>query len=605
MKIFKLFITAFIAAVALSACQKELSFPDNGTSSGALKKDGAGACVPITVNGIYKVDSILNASNFVDVQVNVSLPGTFEIKSDTVNGYSFRKVGSVVFGTNTIRLYATGKPKTAGTNTFTIKYGSSACTFDVTVIAAGSSGAVYTIGGAPGICTGAMAGGTYVAGVALAPSNTLTIQVNVSVVGYYAIGATTTNGFVFSGTGVFTLTGIQNVVLTGNGTPTTAGNTLVTVTNLTATCTYSVTVQPGAGGGTAAYTLSGTPNVCTGSTVNGVYTAGILATSANTVTLNVNVTATGTYAITTGIVNGFAFSKTGTFTATGAQTVTLVATGTPTVAGPFSFVASGNGSSSCSFSVNCNAAGPAGAFVLGSCSSITVAGTYAVGTPLTASNIMTVPVVVSTIGSYNITTNLVNGFIFTASGTFSATGAQNVVLTGIGIPLVAGTSNFTVTNGQTSSCTVPVTVTAGSGGTSIFQCKINGVLNTFTFGATGSYAAPGNFNIVGQKTATGFEAMGMNIDRSVGGFTILVPGTYTIAASTGSTYIIDAVYVDAATNFWDPNQTTAPFDPFTITITSISATRVVGTFSGTVRDNFSTGAVTKIITEGVFDLPVN
>lgn len=249
MKIFKSLIIAIIAASAFTACQKELKFDVNGVSTGSLKKDGSGSCAPVTVNGIYKVDSVLNASNFVDVQVNVAVPGTFEIKSDTVNGYSFRKVGSVVFGANTIRLYATGKPIAAGSNTFTIKYGTSICTFDITAIPSTTSGAVYTIGGAPGTCTGAIAGGTYVAGVALAPSNTITIQVNVSVVGYYTIGAATTNGFVFSGSGVFSTTGLQNVVLTGTGTPINAGATTVTVTNLSATCSYTVTVQTGTGGG--------------------------------------------------------------------------------------------------------------------------------------------------------------------------------------------------------------------------------------------------------------------------------------------------------------------------------------------------------------------
>lgn len=249
MKIFKSFIIALLAAGAFMSCQKELKFEDNGVSSGSLKKDGSGNCAPVTVNGIYRVDSALDASNFVDVQVNVVFPGTFDIKSDTINGYSFSKKGQVAFGTNTIRLYATGKPIAAGSNTFTIKYGSSVCTFNVSAVPSNTSGAVYTIGGAPGACTGAVAGGTYKAGLALDPNNTLTIQVNVATVGYYTIGAATTNGFIFSGSGVFTTTGLQNVVLTGSGTPINAGATIVTVTNLTATCSYSITVLAGTGGG--------------------------------------------------------------------------------------------------------------------------------------------------------------------------------------------------------------------------------------------------------------------------------------------------------------------------------------------------------------------
>lgn len=355
MKIFKLFIVAMLTAGTLLSCQKELKFDNNGVSSGTLKKDGSGNCAPVTVNGIYKVDSVLNASHFVDVQVNVAFPGTFEIKSDTVNGYSFRKVGSVVFGLNTVRLYASGKPITAGTNTFTIKYGASTCSFSITAIPSNTSGAVYTIGGAPGSCTGAIAGGTYVAGVALAPSNTLTIQVNVTVAGYYTIGAATTNGFVFSGSGVFTTTGLQNVVLTGTGTPINAGVTAVTVTNLSATCSYSITVQPAGGGIPAVFTLDGAPGNCNAFILAGTYAAGVAASASNTVKLNVTVTTAGTYNITTSTTNGITFSGTGIL-ALGAQQIILTATGTPAAVGTFAFTP--NIPNSCNFSVTCTTAPP-------------------------------------------------------------------------------------------------------------------------------------------------------------------------------------------------------------------------------------------------------
>ncbi len=355
MKIFKLFIVTIFSAVGFLSCQKELKFDENGVSTGSLKKDGSGNCTPVTANGIFKVDSLLNASHFADVQVNVSVPGTFEIKSDTVNGYSFRKVGSMAFGLNTIRLYASGKPIAAGTNTFTIKYGSSTCTFSITVIPSTASGAVYTIGGAPGACTGAIAGGTYVAGVALAPSNTLTIQVDVTAAGYYTIGAATTNGFVFSGSGVFTTTGLQNVVLTGTGTPLNAGATVVTVTNLSTTCSYGITVQPSGGGTPAVFTLDGAPGGCTAFALSGTYAAGVAASASNTVKLNVTVTTAGTYSITTNTANGITFNGSGTLAA-GAQQITLTASGIPAAAGTFTF--NPNITNSCNFSVTCTTAPP-------------------------------------------------------------------------------------------------------------------------------------------------------------------------------------------------------------------------------------------------------
>jgi hypothetical protein len=248
MKIFKLILLSSVVFGMIS-CQKEINFDSDGASIGVFKKAANGDCSPATVNGVFKVDSVLNNNQYVDVQVDVTTPGSFEIKSDTVNGFSFRKLGYVVFGTNTIRLYPSGKPIVAGTNTFTISYRGYTCTFNITVVASNTGTSVFTIGGTPGTCTGATTAGTYTVGVPLTPANTITIQVNVTTIGTYIIGAASTSGFVYTGTGVFTGTGLQNVTLTGSGTPTIAGNAVITVSNITSNCTYNVNVLPGSGGG--------------------------------------------------------------------------------------------------------------------------------------------------------------------------------------------------------------------------------------------------------------------------------------------------------------------------------------------------------------------
>ena len=108
MKIFKSAILITITILAFFSCQKEINFDNNGVSVGLLKKDVSGDCLPVIVNGNFKKDSVLTNANYVDVQVTVSTPGTFDIRSDTVNGYAFSKAGSVVFGINIIRLYASG-----------------------------------------------------------------------------------------------------------------------------------------------------------------------------------------------------------------------------------------------------------------------------------------------------------------------------------------------------------------------------------------------------------------------------------------------------------------------------------------------------------------
>jgi hypothetical protein len=356
MKIFKSVFFLAVTAFAFLSCQKELNFDNNGVSTGTFKKDAGGDCLSPIVTGVFKVDSTLSSNYYVDVQVNVTYPGTFDIRTDTVNGYYFAKAGSVVLGANTIRLYAGGKPIAAGTNTFTVKYGTGAggstCTFDITVVGPAPSAAVYTLAGAPGACTGATVGGTYTVGTALTPANTITVTVNVTSPGTYAIGGATTNGFLFTGSGLFTAPGPISVTLTGSGTPITAGTATVAITTLTLnTCTYDITVLPAGGGGAAVFTLNGAPGNCTAPVVNGTYTINSAVTVANTVILKVDVTTAGTYNITTNTVDGITFSGSGNLLIGTAQPITLIASGTPVgTAGPRTFKPTIT--NSCDFVVN-------------------------------------------------------------------------------------------------------------------------------------------------------------------------------------------------------------------------------------------------------------
>jgi hypothetical protein len=351
MKILKLFIL-LAALVFFGACQKELGF-DNGASIGALVKNSTtGDCMPASVVGIFMVDSVLTTANYVDVQVNVSIMGTFEVKSDTVNGFSFYKSGNVGDGANTIRLYPSGKSLAPGTFTFTITYGSSLCKFDITVVSTAGGTAIYTLGGSPSTCSGFTTTGTCTAGIALGAANTVTFNVNVTTPGTYSIttGTPAVNGMTYSGSGTFTNPGVQTVTLTGSGTPLSAGNFNFTPTNGTSPCTFSVNVA----GSAASYTLNGgpAPSTCSGAVLHGTYAAGTALNAGDTVELFANVTAPGSYSITTGSpVNGISFSGTGVFMATGtAVRVVLTGTGTPVNGGPYNYTPAG-GTSTCVFSV--------------------------------------------------------------------------------------------------------------------------------------------------------------------------------------------------------------------------------------------------------------
>jgi hypothetical protein len=348
MKVNSLITVFFALTFFLNACQKNTD--PGGESVGSLQSAITGDCSAAMVNGIFKVDSVLTADNYVDVQVDVTIGGSFTIKSDTINGYSFKKTGTVSIGVNTIRLYASGKPVATGTNTFTIIYGSTACNFTITVFGAGGGfgTALYTLGGSPGNCSVSSITGNYIVGQAMTPANKVEMTVNVNGPGTYNISGAAINGVTFSANGVFTNPGIQNIFLSATGTPNTTGAFNYPVTNGATNCNFSISYTTVITNAT--YALSGSPGNCTAAVINGTYTAGTALTASNTAVINVNVTSPGNYTIATSTVNGISFSASGTFNITGPQQVTLIGTGTPAMAGPFNYPVSG-GASTCGISV--------------------------------------------------------------------------------------------------------------------------------------------------------------------------------------------------------------------------------------------------------------
>lgn len=97
--------------------------------------------------------------------------------------------------------------------------------------------------------------------------------------------------------------------------------------------------------------LGSTSGNCDNVIVNGEYKQGISVLSSNTVEIKVVVATPGTYNIFTNSVNGISFSKQGTFTSTGVQTVILNASGTPAFPGNQTFTLH-YGNSQCAFKVD-------------------------------------------------------------------------------------------------------------------------------------------------------------------------------------------------------------------------------------------------------------
>ncbi len=409
-----------------------------------------------------------------------------------------------------------------------------------------------------GDCFPQLLSGTYTVNKNLADSNSIAISVVVTKPGAYKIATDTVNGYSFSASGTFTVADTVGIILKGSGKPVAAGIDDFTIQFDNTFCFFSVSVDPGGGSsGSAVFALQGTPGSCINANIAGTYPVGTPLTTANTVTVDVNVTTLGTWAITTGSVAGFSFAGAGTFTTTGVQQITLTASGNPTSGGAQTFAIIA-GASSCNFTVTVAGAGPAGVFALagapGNCTSATIAGTFRVGTALTAANTVTLGVIVATVGTWSITTTAVTGITFSGSGTFTTAGAQNVVLTATGNPTTAGIQTIAVTAGGTN-CSFPVTVLAAAG-PAVFtlqgapgNCTAASVAGTYTVGAALAAANTVTLNVnvtsigtwtVSIAAVTGISFSGSGTFTTTGAQQITLNGTGNPTTAGAQTFSVTA-----------------------------------------------------------------
>lgn len=141
-----LLICALSAIFIITSCQKENSYeggPDNssevvpGTSSGTALFVMAGEpdnCISPVVSGIYKAAVPMDASNTVEILVNVTTAGTWNVSTGLTNGVKFTGSGTFAsVGLQSIILTGTGIPIQTGT--FTFRAGSAGCKFPITFTA--------------------------------------------------------------------------------------------------------------------------------------------------------------------------------------------------------------------------------------------------------------------------------------------------------------------------------------------------------------------------------------------------------------------------------------------------------------------------------------
>jgi hypothetical protein len=237
--IFSAFIPIFII---FFSCQKEHSYEGNFISSGYLVKDAGNNCTAITVAGPYIAGKKLTDSNFIQVQVHVTKPGSYNIRTDTLSGFSFSAAGSFAdTGNILVNLAGHGNPAAKGTALFTVNYSSSECSITVPV-ADSAIIAAYSLQGSPNACMSDTVLGSYIKGIVTDTSEKIIVTLNVTTPGSYSITTNTVNGYRFSGSGILSAAGLQTVILYASGIPVNAGTDVFNITGGTSSCSFSNTV---------------------------------------------------------------------------------------------------------------------------------------------------------------------------------------------------------------------------------------------------------------------------------------------------------------------------------------------------------------------------
>ena len=347
--------------------------------------------------------------------------------------------------------------------------------------------------------------------------------------------------------------------------------------------------------GTAVFNLNGSPGACTAPIINGSYTVGTAMSTANTVSLTVNVTTTGTYTISTSQVNGVYFTTTGVFSVAGIQTIQLTANGTPAAAGTFTYTP---GTAGCAFGITFTTVGSNTGTAVYTCTSMNATGTYTAGSTLGTSNTLVLNVNVTTAGTYSLNTGTVNNFSFSGSGTL-ALGSQTIILAGSGVPSSSATVTFSIGTG----CNAIITVGGTSG--NFLRGTIGGTATQFNSGLAGKInnvsAGPSDLSIDGKLAAIGNDELAVDFFNNTGLITI---GTYANGSSANPNKFGEITYIDNAGNLYAPNPASA--SAATFNLSTLTATGATGTFTGTVTIfdpvTLVFGTATKVITTGSFSI---
>ncbi|MES2892267.1 MAG: hypothetical protein V4725_09655 [Bacteroidota bacterium] len=128
-------VDVFVVRLGTSECTTSITVGDPSFPASYSLSGSGSRCMSDSVYGVYTSGTLTDTSNRIAVQLNVVKPGSYTIRTDTVNGYSFSGKGILPNkGIQTVFLQASGTPLQVGTNTFRVKADSSFCSLTVNVL---------------------------------------------------------------------------------------------------------------------------------------------------------------------------------------------------------------------------------------------------------------------------------------------------------------------------------------------------------------------------------------------------------------------------------------------------------------------------------------
>lgn len=253
------------------------------------------------------------------------------------------------------------------------------------------------------------------------------------------------------------------------------------------------------------------PVDCNNINVDGIYTKGVSMNGANILSIKVNVTKPGNYAVTGTTANGYGFSSSGAALNPGPFTITVPAQGTPRNEGIDVVSVVLNGIEvDCKLTPTTINVGPPTATYFVNCGGITVNPNAVFAIEQNAAsnpdNTVSVPVTVTAAtpqsGNITITTNTVNGVSFSGNAMAMYPGNLSVTLTPSGTLTSTAPATFNLfinsADGATTTCTFTITpvipvVTIASWGENFYRLMQSNSTDANNYQTGNMMANPANF----------------------------------------------------------------------------------------------------------------